>query len=1058
MTTKKLLAFVLSVLMIISVMPTTIFAAPSAVTAGDTVHEHNHNHFPEEPAVLSSDLDLTTLYIDISALVGERKTVSGVWLWVSGYIVNEPMIKVGRNIFSYDVTEAVANGATAATYTIYYTDDTALHSNLVDSFVTGKNMWVATGQTKGSWDVFGDVTGNIVITMTDSFGDSWNGAAIEIYEDNVFVDTITVDSDTNTYSLPYDELSEYTFKWKKGNFDSECSFVISLEEDALKTVDNAGVFADGEIIYTIESKCEHDVSEPCGACSVCSKVCGTDFSHKTDEIHKCSVCSFECGVTAEHDWSGRDGVCKVCGYECSHNLDENYACIICTYSYKALVTSEDGTSGIAYEFIDEALEAAESLENCTVKLLNNVSETTSCYIDSGKFTIDLNGKTWECNQWVLIVIGTADIKITDSTGEGGLMKTTIETFDLISLYDTAKLEIAGGSFESSNYVVDMSDSGLDSSSELIISGGKLSGYAIVTAKGSKVTITDGEFEVTGNYSILYDTGTLDLSQYADADKTSFYVGSSIDVSALNLILPEGFVLKDLFTEEVGTQPEAGRGYAIAKASGSETAMVASVTTQDGTTTTEYASIGEALTAAASLENSTVKLLDNVTTTDYHTIESGKFTIDLNGKIWQSSDVLLYIQGTSQIKICDSSENAGGLMTTSGIALIFLIDETKLEIESGNFSCTGNYIFNMSNSGMETSSELLISDGWFVGNSVASVAGRKATINSGEFDCAWGYPFEYSYGTLDLSNYKGSSEMGFYVPDFTDALALELILPAGAIIRNCFTGEIVTELASGVEYRMEFSEISSIEINLGEKADEANVRYAEIDGVVTEIEETDNKYLVAIGEENLLVEVTEKTADGEFVKSQYFYVDMVSQTATKLNMDSYMTADDNTSIRINNPMGMRFKSTVLTSAKNEENEYVIDEYGFIVATEEALGETELTFDFSKFVTGIAYNKESGTDIVFDPTNDEMHVFAGYVKNIPVANYKTNLVCKTYTKITVGGEQFVVYGEKVVGNVYDTAHSLISDETLDAETKNALYEIIIAYENTIGISGDDLYPEE
>ena len=1291
MKTRKLLALVLSVLMIISVMPTTIFAAPTAVTAGDTAHEHNHNHFPEEPAVLSSDLDLTTLYIDISALVGEGKTVSGVWLWVSGYIVNEPMIKVGRNIFSYDVTEAVANGATAATYTIYYTDDTASHSNLVDSFVTGKNMWVATGQTKGSWEVLGEATNNITITMTDSYSDSWNGAAIEIYEDNIFVDTITVEADINTktYTLPYDKISQYTFKWIKGNYDSECSFVISLDEDDLKTVDNAGVFADGETIYTIESKCEHSVSEPCGACSVCSKVCGTDFAHKLNENRKCSICSFECGVTAEHDWTNRDGVCKVCGYECpEHSFDENYACTICAYSYKALVTSEDGTSGNVYEFIDEALEAAESLENCTVKLLDNVSETTacyidsgkftidlngktwessewglyvvgtadikiidstgvgglmkaansgyplfilcdtakleiaggsfesinnvvdmsnggdevsaellisggklnghsivsakgskvtitggkfestsgfdvcyytgtldlsryadvenfvfsigiscdvsdlnlilpegfvikvfdtneevtqlvaggrytiakhvvsvtnadgsvttnytsledaieaaellnnstvklldnisvttSCYIDSGKFTIDLNGKTWESSQWVLFVRGTADIKITDSTGEGGLMKTTVSTCDLIALYDTAKLEIAGGSFESLNYVVDMSDSGLASSSELIISGGKLSGYAIVNAKGSKVTITDGEFEEFDLYSICYATGTLDLSQYADADKIVLFVDYSADVSTLNLILPEGFVLKNLNNNEEATQLEVGVLYTIAEASGSETAMAASVTTQDGTTTTEYASIGEALTAASSLENSTVKLLDNVTT-DYYTIESGKFTIDLNGKIWQSSDVLLYIKGTSQIKICDSSENAGGLMTTSGIALIFLMDETKLEIESGNFSCTGNNIFNMSNYGNETSSELLISDGWFVGNNVASVAGRKATINSGEFDCAWGYAFEYLYGTLDLSNYKGASEMGFYVADFTDALALELILPAGAIIRNYFTGEIVTELASGVEYRIEFSEISSIEIDLGEKADEANVRYAEIGGVVTEIEETDNKHLVEIGEENLLVEVTEKTQSGEFVKSQYFYVDMESQTATKLNMDSYMTADSNTSIRTDNPMGVRFKASVLTSAKNEEIEYVIDEYGFIVATEEALGDEELTLDFSKYVKGVAYNKETATDIVFDSSNDEMHVFTGYVKNIPVANYKTNLVCKTYTKIKVFGKEFVLYGEPVVGNVYDTAKALLEDDTLDTETRNVLVNITLAYENTIGIPGDDLYPE-
>jgi len=205
------------------------------------------------------------------------------------------------------------------------------------------------------------------------------------------------------------------------------------------------------------------------------------------------------------------------------------------------------------------------------------------------------------------------------------------------------------------------------------------------------------------------------------------------------------------------------------------------------------------------------------------------------------------------------------------------------------------------------------------------------------------------------------------------------------------------------------------------------------------------------------EIVEKTQGGAFVESKYFFVNMYGYGAAKLDLDSYMIADDNTSIRTSSPMGVRFKSSVLTSAKNEEAEYVIDEYGFIVATEEALGDDELTLDFSKYVKGVAYNKETATDIVFDSSNDEMHVFTGYVKNIPVANYKTNLVCKTYTKITVDGRQFTLYGEPVVGNVYDTAKALLEDDTLDTETRNVLVNITLAYENTIGIPGDDLYPE-
>lgn len=39
MKTRKTLALILSILMIISAVPTTIFSAPSAVTVGDTIAE-----------------------------------------------------------------------------------------------------------------------------------------------------------------------------------------------------------------------------------------------------------------------------------------------------------------------------------------------------------------------------------------------------------------------------------------------------------------------------------------------------------------------------------------------------------------------------------------------------------------------------------------------------------------------------------------------------------------------------------------------------------------------------------------------------------------------------------------------------------------------------------------------------------------------------------------------------------------------------------------------------------------------------------------------------------
>ena len=200
-------------------------------------------------------------------------------------------------------------------------------------------------------------------------------------------------------------------------------------------------------------------------------------------------------------------------------------------------------------------------------------------------------------------------------------------------------------------------------------------------------------------------------------------------------------------------------------------------------------------------------------------------------------------------------------------------------------------------------------------------------------------------------------------------------------------------------------------------------------------------------------MTEKaSADtSEIVKSEYYFVDVTSKTVTKLSMDSYMTTDGQKSIRTKEPMGIRFRYSALTSAKNEAEKFVIDEIGFIVAVTDVLGDDELTLDFSKYVSGVAYNKADGTDIVFDRSDDTVDVFTCVVRNIPVSKYKTNLTCKTYTKITVGTEQFTVYGEPVIGNIYDTANKLLETDPDNFD----LVKIVLDADYSIGIDVGDLY---
>ncbi len=245
----------------------------------------------------------------------------------------------------------------------------------------------------------------------------------------------------------------------------------------------------------------------------------------------------------------------------------------------------------------------------------------------------------------------------------------------------------------------------------------------------------------------------------------------------------------------------------------------------------------------------------------------------------------------------------------------------------------------------------------------------------------------------------------------------------------------------------------IEIEIGEKLASTNVRYVEINGHRREIEGNVTKYAVNASADKVVVAVVEKTSEDTpaIVKSQYFYVDMDTETVTKLSLDSYMTTDGKKSIRVKEPMGIRFKYASLASAKVEEEEFVVDEIGFIVAITDDLGESELTLDYSKYVKGVAYNKAANTDIVFERTDESTDIFTCVVKNIPVSKYKTNLTCKTYTKLTVGGEQFTVYGEPVVGNVYETAKKLLAT---DPENKELL-KIVLDAEYSIGIDMGGLY---
>jgi hypothetical protein len=105
-------------------------------------------------------------------------------------------------------------------------------------------------------DEGGDTQELITISMTDSYGDGWNGNTINIKKDGIQIGTATISSSYRhhqTVTFEYDSSSEYTFYWNRGSYSSECSFSILIGENIIysATSTNCSGFTTGQLIYKI---------------------------------------------------------------------------------------------------------------------------------------------------------------------------------------------------------------------------------------------------------------------------------------------------------------------------------------------------------------------------------------------------------------------------------------------------------------------------------------------------------------------------------------------------------------------------------------------------------------------------------------------------------------------------------------------------------------------------------------------------------------------------------------------------------------------------------------
>lgn len=73
-----------------------------------------------------------------------------------------------------------------------------------------------------------------------------------------------------------------------------------------------------------------------------------------------------------------------------------------------------------YGTFEEALTAAQQTQGGTLTLLNNVNLVTQVYVNSGTFTLDLNGHTLTSADFNTMVVKGGSLTIQDSAGKGEL--------------------------------------------------------------------------------------------------------------------------------------------------------------------------------------------------------------------------------------------------------------------------------------------------------------------------------------------------------------------------------------------------------------------------------------------------------------------------------------------------------------------------------------------------------------------------------------------------------------------------------------------------------------
>ncbi len=330
-----------------------------------------------------------------------------------------------------------------------------------------------------------DICGKIYVpkltfALTDEYGDGWNQGAIVVKKDGEAFAELTFDTGKNsTQVCEYDPKSEYTFYWKSGFFDDECSFLISLGENTIFT----GLM-EGNWVENTETP-----------------------------FHTIAACEATWGVSslAQTSWG---------------TITEAFAAAMAgNASYIQLHKDVEGVFRLRAGTF--TLDVNGHLMLSPDDYVLDVEDTNLTITDSsaGEPGTLHNGNNW--NRAVLAKRSTVYIERVNVIGAGA-----------VEVLEASNVTIASGNYRGTYHPTIENKAGT-----LTILGGTFETTAAtcVTSINSAVrtTISGGSFENGYSATIEYGTGVLDLSEHTNLSGVTVYNrNNTVNLDGTKIILPE----------------------------------------------------------------------------------------------------------------------------------------------------------------------------------------------------------------------------------------------------------------------------------------------------------------------------------------------------------------------------------------------------------------------------------------------------------------------------------------------------------------------------------------